>query len=34
MKFVCMGFIEESKYESLSEEEGQRMMEECFAYDD
>ncbi len=34
MKFVCMGFIEESKYESLSEAEGQRMMEDCFAYDD
>jgi hypothetical protein len=34
MKFVCMGFIKEEKYESLSEGEGQRMMEECFAYDD
>ena len=34
MKFVCMGFIEESKWESLSAEEGQQMMEECFAYDD
>jgi uncharacterized protein YndB with AHSA1/START domain len=34
MKFICMGFIEESKYEALSEAEGQRMMEECFAYDD
>ena len=34
MKFVCMGFIEEAKYLSLSEAEGQRMMEECFAYDD
>ncbi len=34
MKFVCMGFIEESKQQSLSNEEGQRMMEECFAYDD
>ena len=34
MKFVCMGFIEESKYESLSEADGKRMMEECFAYDD
>ncbi len=34
MKFVCMGFIAESKYESLSEAEGQRMMEDCFAYDD
>ena len=29
-----MGFIEESKWESLSAEEGQQMMEECFAYDD
>ena len=34
MKFVCMGFIEESKYDSLPEAEGQRMMDECFAYDD
>ncbi len=34
MKFICMGFIEESRQASLSNEEGQRMMEECFAYDD
>ncbi len=34
MKFVCLGFIEESKYETLAEAEGLRMMEECFAYDD
>jgi uncharacterized protein YndB with AHSA1/START domain len=34
MKFVCMGFMDESKYELLSEAEGKRMMEECFAYDD
>lgn len=34
MKFVCLGFIDESKYEALSEAEGQRMMQECFAYDD
>ncbi len=34
MKFVCMGFIEETKYEALSEAEGQRMMQECFDYDD
>lgn len=34
MKFVCLGFITESKYMALSEAEGQRMMEECFAYDD
>jgi hypothetical protein len=29
-----MGFIDGSRYETLSEAEGQRMMEECFAYDD
>lgn len=34
MKFVCLGFIEESKYMALSEAEGQQMMQECFAYDD
>ncbi|QDV21912.1 YciI family protein [Aureliella helgolandensis] len=34
MKFVCLGFIEESKLEAVSPEEGQRMMDECFAYDD
>jgi len=34
MKFICMGFIEESKYQAMSEAEGQRMMEECLAYDD
>lgn len=34
MKFVCLGYIEEDKWSSLSAEEGQRMMEECFRYDD
>jgi hypothetical protein len=34
MKFVCMGFIGEEKLSTLSQEEGQRMMEECMAYDD
>lgn len=34
MKFVCLGFIADSQYEALSEAEGQRMMEQCFAYDD
>lgn len=34
MKFVCMGFIGEARLQSLSEVEGQRMMEDCFAYDD
>lgn len=34
MKFVCMGFIDQAKQESLSGEEGQRLMKECFDYDD
>ena len=34
MKYVCLGFIEETKYAKMTQADGQRMMEECFAYDD
>ena len=34
MKYVCLGFIDESKWASIPQDEAQRMMEECFAYDD
>lgn len=34
MKFVCLGYIEGGKWESLSESQRTAMMEECFAYDD
>ena len=34
MKFVCLGYIDETKYAQVTQEEGHRMMEECFAYDD
>ena len=34
MKFVCLGYIEEQKVAEVLQEEGQRMMEACFAYDD
>ena len=34
MKYVCLGFIDEKKFESIPQEELQRMMDECFAYDD
>ncbi|TWT95588.1 SRPBCC domain-containing protein [Neorhodopirellula pilleata] len=34
MKFICMGFYDETNYQSMSDEEGQRMMEACLAYDD
>ncbi|MBA4032158.1 MAG: dehydrogenase [Planctomyces sp.] len=34
MKFVCLGYIDEAKFAQIPLEEAQRMMEECFAYDD
>jgi len=34
MKFVCLGYIEENKFESLSEKDRNAMMDECFTYDD
>jgi hypothetical protein len=34
MKYVCLGYIEDGKWEALSEPEREAMVEECFAYDD
>jgi hypothetical protein len=34
MKYVCLGFIDETKFAQIPQEDGQRMMEECFAFDD
>ena len=34
MKYVCLGFIDESKFAAIPPDEAQRMREECFAYDD
>ena len=34
MKYVCLGYMEEKKWETMSESERKAMMEECFAYDD
>lgn len=34
MKYVCLGFIDEAKFAQLPQEDAQRMMDECFAYDD
>jgi hypothetical protein len=34
MKFVCLGYIADGKWEAMSEDERSAMMEECFAYDD
>lgn len=34
MKFICLGYIDEKKFAQVPPEEAQRMMDECFAYDD
>lgn len=34
MKFICLGFYDESKFASLPQAEALKMMDECFAYDD
>lgn len=34
MKFVCLGYIDESKFAAIPQADAARMMEECFAYDD
>jgi hypothetical protein len=34
MKFVCLGYIDDTHWTNLPQEEQQRRMEKCFAYDD
>lgn len=34
MKYICLGYIEEGKWETMAESERNTMMDECFAYDD
>lgn len=34
MKYICLGYIEEGKWEALTESEREALMDECFAYDD
>ena len=34
MKFVCLGYFDDKKWEALSKTERQAFIEECFAYDD
>lgn len=34
MRFICLGYIEDGKWERMSESEQKAMMDECFAYDD
>jgi hypothetical protein len=34
MKFICLGYIEDGKWERMSEGERNAMVDECFTYDD
>jgi hypothetical protein len=34
MKYICLGYMEEKKWEMMSESERNAMIDECFAYDD
>jgi hypothetical protein len=34
MKYVCLGYINEKKFAEIPQEAAQRMIEDCFAYDD
>jgi hypothetical protein len=34
MRFICLGYIEDTKWESLSADQQKALMEECFVYDD
>jgi hypothetical protein len=34
MKYICLGYYDEKKWETMSESERNAMMDECFAYDD
>ncbi|EDY16813.1 DGPFAETKE family protein [Chthoniobacter flavus Ellin428] len=34
MKYVCLGYIEPQKFETMSPSEQQSMLDECFSYDD
>ena len=34
MKYVCLGYLEEQKWDAMSKSEQDAFMAECFAYDD
>jgi hypothetical protein len=34
MKYICLGYIEEKKWDTLPKSDQEAMIEECFAYDD
>lgn len=34
MKYICLGYIDEEKWNAMPENERNALMDECFAYDD
>ena len=34
MKYICLGYLDEKKWETVPENERHALMDECFAYDD
>ena len=34
MKFICLGYGDEKRWETISESERNAFVDECFAYDD
>jgi hypothetical protein len=34
MKYICLGYMEESKWDAMPESERNKLMDECFTYDD
>jgi hypothetical protein len=34
MKFICLGFMDETKWDGMAEQERKSFIERCFAYDD
>ncbi len=34
MKYVCLGYIAETKFAEIPQQDARRMLDECFAYDD
>jgi len=34
MKYICLGYMDEKKWDTMSESERNRFVDECFAYDD
>jgi hypothetical protein len=34
MKYICLGYMEEKKWETMSESERNTFVDDCFAYDD